>query len=175
MQFRDFWALLLTILSAPFFILIYYLMTGGSSTTYSLNYFVADRDSSSIIRDHLVNELKAVKYTNGENALAVSEIYDTLTIKDLIKNRKVDLLLTIPQGFTDSLKKGNPPEFIIYGEASNPKYTIGTIFTVTAIESLVKKLTSNKPLYTFQEKFMGNSISKSEFDIYAPEYLSFQL
>src|SRR5512133_1784984 len=87
MQFRDFWALLLTILSAPFFILIYYLMTGGSSTTYSVNYFFADRDSSSIIRDQLVNELKAVKYTNGENALDISEIYDTLTVKDLIKNR----------------------------------------------------------------------------------------
>lgn len=175
MQFRDFWALLLTILSAPFFILIYYLMTGGSSTTYTVNYFFADNDSTSIVKEQLVKELKAVRYASGENALSVSETDDTIVVKDLIKNRKVDLLLTIPQGFTDSLKEGNPPDFLIYGEASNPKYSIGTIFTITAIESYVKNQTRNKPLYTFQEKFMGNSITKSEFDIYAPGIFIFSI
>jgi len=175
MQFRDFWALLLTVLSAPFFILIYYLMTGGSSTTYSVNYFYADTSSTSFIKDQLVTELKAVKYANGEAALNVSETEDTIMVKNLIKNRKVDLLITIPQGFADSLKTGNAPDFQIFGEASNPKYSIGTIFTITAIESLVKRVSGNKPLYTFQEKFMGNSVTKSEFDIYAPGIFIFSI
>jgi ABC-2 type transport system permease protein len=175
MQLRDFWALLLTILSAPFFILVYYLMTGGSSTTYSVNYFFADTSNSSFIKEQLVNELKAVKYANGETALNVYETEDTISVKNQIKNRKVDLLITIPQGFADSLKTGKTPDFLIFGEASNPKYSIGTILTITAIESLVQKVTKNKPLYTFQEKFMGNSMTKSEFDIYAPGIFIFSI
>ena len=174
MQFRDFWALLLTILSAPFFILIYYLMTSGGSTSYTINCYYADIGNSSI-KNQLLSELKAVKYANGKAALKVFETGDTISVKDLIKNRKVDLLITIPQGFSDSLKTGNTPNFMIYGEASNPKYSIATIFTITGVESLVKKLTRNEPLYTFQEKFMGNSMTKSEFDIYAPGIFIFSI
>lgn len=175
MQLRDYWALLLTILSAPFFIFVYFIMTGGSSTTYNINYLYADTTDVSNIKIQLVNELKAVKYKDGKSALNVFEADDTAEVKDLIKNRKVDLLVTIPIGFADSLIAGNAPEFMLFGEASNPKYSVGTIFTITAMESLVKKYTKSKPLYTFQENFMGNSIAKSEFDIYAPGIFIFSI
>jgi len=175
MQFRDFWALLLTILSAPFFILIYYLMTGGSSTTYSVSIFDADKTNNSIIRNQLVSEMRAVKYANGEEALVIFEAEDTMSVMKQIKNRKTDLLVTIPQGFADSLSMGKTPHFQIFGEASNPKYSIGTIFTITAVESLVEKVTGNKPLYAFEEKFMGNSMTKTEFDIYVPGIFIFSI
>ena len=84
-------------------------------------------------------------------------------------------LVVIPQGFTDSLKNGGTPDFFIYGDASNPKYSIGIIFTFTGIESLIKSYSGNKPLYTFQEKLMGNSQAKSEFDIYVPGIFIFSI
>lgn len=175
MQLRDYWALLLTILSAPFFIFVYFIMTGGGSTTYNINYLYADTTDVASIKNQLVNELKAVKYKDGKSALQVFETDDTASVKSLIKNRKVDLLITIPIGFADSLIKGNAPEFVLFGEANNPKYSVGTIFTITAMESLVKKFTKSKPLYTFQENFMGNSMAKSEFDIYAPGIFIFSI
>jgi ABC-2 type transport system permease protein len=175
MQFRDFWALLLTLLSAPFFILVYFLMTGGSTTTYNIQYQYSDPTDSLSIRNRLVSELNAVKYADGKTALKVSYAKDTASVNDLIKNRKVDLFLLIPSGFADSLRTGNPPDFTIFGEASNPKYSIATIFTLTGIESLIKKLSGNKPLYNFQEKLMGNSLVKSEFDIYAPGIFIFSI
>lgn len=175
MQFRDFWALLLTILSAPFFIFIYFIMTGGGSTTYTLNYYYGDIADSSGIKTLFEGELKAVRFSDGKSVLKVSETRDTTSVLTLIKNRKVDLLVTIPAGFADSLKKNKVPEFFIFGDASNPKYSIGTIFTVTGIESFVKKYSGNKPLYTFQEKLMGNSLAKSEFDIYAPGIFIFSI
>jgi ABC-2 type transport system permease protein len=175
MQFRDFWALLLTVLSAPFFIVIYFLMTGGSATTYNIQYQYVDTIDALNIRNQLVTELKAVKYADGKSALKISETYDTAIVKNLIKNRKVDLFLLIPSGFADSLKSGNTPDFTVFGEASNPKYSIATIFTLTGIESLIKKQSRNKPLYNFQEKLMGNSLAKSEFDIYAPGIFIFSI
>jgi ABC-2 type transport system permease protein len=175
MQFRDFWALLLTILSAPFFIFIYFIMTGGGSTTYTINYNYADTTDASAIKNQFVGELKGVKYADGKSALKVFETNDTASVLNLIKNRKVDLLVMVPQGFADSLKIGKPANFLLFGEASNPKYSIGTIFTLTGIESLIKKLSRNKPLYTFQETMLGNSLAKSEFDIYAPGIFIFSI
>lgn len=175
MQFRDYWALLLTILSAPFFIFVYFIMTGGGSTTYTVNYLYEDTTGVSNVKTQFVRELKAVQYANGKSVLNVTETKDTTAVKTYIKNRKVDLLIIIPKGFADSLKSGNIPNFLIFGEASNPKYSIGIIFTITGIESLVKTFSTNKPLYTFQEKLMGNSQAKSEFDIYAPGIFIFSI
>lgn len=175
MQFRDYWALLLTILSAPFFIFVYFIMTGGGSTTYNVNYYYADTSDTSDIKELFEKELSAVKYTNGKSALKITETKDTTSVTTSIKNRKADLLVFVPKGFSDSLKTGKTPNFIISGEASNPKYSIGIIFTISGIESLIKKFSGNKPLYTFQEKMMGNSQAKSEFDVYAPGIFIFSI
>jgi ABC-2 type transport system permease protein len=40
---------------------------------------------------------------------------------------------------------------------------------------MVRKYTQNKPLYTFNEQFMGNSLAKSEFDIYVPGIFVFSI
>lgn len=175
MQFRDYWALLLTILSAPFFILVYFILTGGGSTTYSVNYLYEDKPDLMNIEERFVNELNAVKYANGKAVLKIVESKDTSLSVTSIKNRKTDLLVVIPQGFADSLKNGRVPHFLVFGEASNPKYSIGIIFTITGIESLVKSFSPNKPLYTFREKLMGNSEAKTEFDIYVPGIFIFSI
>ena len=175
MQLRDYWALLLTILSAPFFIFVYFMLTGGGSTTYSVNYLYNDTKDTTGIESRLLRELKAVKYADGKPVLNVLETKDTAVSVNSIKNRKTDLLVIIPVGFADSLRSGRVPDFTVYGEASNPKYSIGIIFTLTGIESLVKAYSPNKPLYTFQEKLMGNSKAKSEFDIYVPGIFIFSI
>lgn len=150
-------------------------MTGGSTTTYNIQFQYADTVNALNIRNQLITGLKAVKYADGKSALNVSETSDSASVKNLIKNRKVDLFLLIPGGFADSLRTGNTPHFTVFGEASNPKYPIATIFTLTGIEALIKKLSGNKPLYDFQEKLMGNSLAKSEFDIYAPGIFIFSI
>jgi ABC-2 type transport system permease protein len=119
--------------------------------------------------------LNAVTYNSGEHALILTTVQDTAAAKTLIKNRKADVLLIIPDGFSDSLKTAHAPNFQVFGEASNPKYSIGLIFSITGIESLVRKYSQSKPLYTFDEKFMGNSLAKSEFDIYVPGIFVFSI
>lgn len=175
MQIRDFGALMLTILSAPFFILVYYAMTSGGSTTYSVLVYDGDGRGSTEIVKQVLDELSAVTYNSGEQALIISEIQDTATAKTRIKNRKADVLIVLPEGFSDSLKVSKAPNFQVFGEASNPKYSIGLIFSITGIESMISKYSENKPRYTFEEKFMGNSLSKSEFDIYAPGIFVFSI
>jgi ABC-2 type transport system permease protein len=175
MQWRDYWALLLTILSAPFFVFIYFIITSGGSTTYTLHYAYNDTADSSKLKKEILYQLNGVKYSNGISSLRIVESSDTAASKVLIKNREVDLLLMIPKGFADSLKTGKAPNFQIFGEASNPKYSVGLIFTITGIESFVRQYSPIKPIYTFEEKFMGNSQAKSEFDVYAPGIFIFAI
>jgi len=175
MQIRDYWVLILTIISAPFFIFIYYLMTSGGSTTYSVNLFFADKSITPVVKSKLLNELTAMKYSNNQPSLEVKETTDSVWSKKLIKDRNLDILLTIPQGFSDSLRSGKSPRFIIMGEAGNPKYSLALILSITAIENLTKQFIKNKPYYTFDEKFMGNSSAKSEFDLYVPGVLIFSV
>jgi ABC-2 type transport system permease protein len=175
MQFRDYWAFLLTVLSAPFFILVYYVMTNGGSTTYSVHYCYSDTTGTSTVKQEFVSKLNGIAYANGKPALMLTETTDTAGAKILIKNRKTDILVVIPHGFSDSLQTGKAPNFQIYGEAGNPKYSVGLIFTITGIEKLVGNFTQNRPLYTFSENFMGNSQAKSEFDVYAPGIFIFSI
>jgi ABC-2 type transport system permease protein len=175
MQVRDYWALLLTVSAAPFFVFIYYVMTSGGSTTYSVQCFFQDPIKTGIFKEQIINNLKGVTYSNGKNTLEVSLTDDTVTSKQLIRDRKADVLLVIPEGFSDSLKSGGAPEFQVFGEASNPKYSIGLIFTITGIEALVKQYSGKKPLYTFRETFMGNSEAKTEFEVYVPGIFVFSI
>lgn len=175
MQMRDYWALLLTIISAPFFVFVYYAMTSGGSTSYSVHYYYADIADSTKNKSQLIHYLQEVKYTNGDAALKLTETQNTITSKALIKERKIDLLIVIPSGFNDSLKTAKPPHFIIFGEATNPKYSIGLIFAITGIDMLTKQYSLQKPIYTFEEKFLGNSQAKSEFDVYVPGIFIFSI
>jgi ABC-2 type transport system permease protein len=175
MQMRDYWALLLTISAAPFFVFIYYVMTSGGSTTYAVHCYFSNPGKSTIYKEKLIEGLEGIVYSNGKNALKITETSDTTLSKQLIQDRKADVLLVIPQGFSDSLRSGSAPNFLVYGEASNPKYSIGLIFTITGIDNLVKQYSGNKPIYTFQEKFMGNSEAKSEFEVYVPGIFVFSI
>jgi ABC-2 type transport system permease protein len=175
MQVRDYWALLLTILSAPFFVFVYFAMTGGGSTTYAVSYFYADQSSGKEVKSMFLQELGAINYSGGKPLLQLLETRDTSEVLKQIKDRKVDLLLVIPKGFADSLTNAKTPLFQVYGEASNPKYSIALIFSITGIESLVRKFSQTKPMYVFEENFLGNSQAKSEFDIYVPGIFIFSI
>lgn len=175
MQMRDYWALLLTISAAPFFVFIYYAMTSGGSTTYSVHLFYQNTEKIETYKEQLINNLKSVSYSNGKSTLEITETTDTAAAKQLIRDRKADVLLYIPDGFSDSLKAGRAPEFLVFGEASNPKYSIGLIFTISGVEELVKQFSEKEPLYTFREEFMGNSEARSEFEVYVPGIFVFSI
>jgi ABC-2 type transport system permease protein len=119
--------------------------------------------------------MQAVSYNNGPALLHLVEIIDTNEAKKSISDRKADVLIVISDGFSDSLKVGSTPHFIVFGEASNPKYSIGLIFSVTGIETLIRNHSAIKPVYTFRERFLGNSEAKSEFDVYAPGIFVFSM
>lgn len=175
MQLRDYWALLLTILSAPFFIFIYYVITSGGSVTYTVHYLYENTADSLGIKKVLTKELNSVQYSNGAQALEIKETNDTANTFRMIRDRNVDLMILFPVGFSDSLQRGGTADFSVFGEASNPKYSIALIFTVTGIENIVSHFSHVKPAYTFNERFLGNSQAKTEFDVYVPGIFIFSI
>jgi ABC-2 type transport system permease protein len=174
MQMRDLWAFALTILAAPFFILVYFAITSGGSTTYSVLYRFDEKITEPDKRA-LMQKLETVTYNNGPAALKLTECADTTMIRSSLADRKADLYIGIPAGFFDSLEHQRPPHFNIMGEAGNPKYSVGLIFTIMGIENLVKNHGGLPSAYTFQEIFTGNSLTKTEFEAYAPGIFIFSI
>lgn len=174
MQMRDIWAFALTILAAPFFILVYFAITSGGSTTYSVMYRFDDKITAKH-KQELLKKLEMISYNDGPAALQLKECRDTTTIRTSLADRKSDVFIGIPSGFFDSLEQQRPPHFLIMGEAGNPKYAVGLIFTIMGIENLVKSHVGISPAYTFQEVFTGNSMTKTEFEAYAPGIFIFSI
>lgn len=174
MQLRDYWALLLTLSSAPFFILIYYLITSGGSTSYHVSCIWKDAPQTTIEQE-LQNALKNQVYQDGSPVLKIENFSDTLLAKQKLSDRKLDVLVLIPAGFADSVMTGGTPAFRIYGDASNPRYSVGMIFMLQAIGQMLSKHSTQSYPYAFEEIFLGNTAGRTEFEVYVPGILVFSI
>jgi ABC-2 type transport system permease protein len=174
MQMRDYWALLLTISSAPFFILIYYLITSGGSTSYHVACIWNDAPLTAVEKE-LQHSLNSQVYQDGSPVLRIDNISDTVMAKQKLSDRKLDVLVLIPAGFADSVRSGGTPAFRIYGDASNPRYSVGMIFMLQAIDLMLSKHNTQRYPYAFEEIFLGNTAGRTEFEVYVPGILVFSI
>ncbi len=174
MQLRDYWALLLTLISAPFFVLIYYLITSGGSTSYHVALIWKDAPSTTIERE-LLESLRSQEYQDGSAVLQIENFTDTTLAKQKLIDRKLDAMLLIPKGFADSVVAGGIPQFRIYGDASNPRYSVGMIFMLQAIDQMVSMHSEQQYPYIFEEIFLGNTGGRTEFEVYVPGILVFSI
>jgi len=174
MQLRDYWALILTIISAPFFVLVYYVITSGGATTYTLH--CSWQETTAVKeRSQLAEAYSNIVYSNGKKALNILWNNDSVKAITAIRNRKADVWIVFPDGFSDQLKEGKSPEVRVFGEASNPKYSVGLIFALQGVEQLVQSFGEAQSPYTLKESFLGNSDAKTEFEIYVPGILVFSI
>lgn len=174
MQLRDYWALILTVVSAPFFVLVYYLITSGGSTTYTLQCSWLDPAGTQML-EQLQQEFGGIAYSNGKQALKVVMSNDSVQAFSDIHNRKTDVWIVFSNGFSNQLKEGLHPEIKVFGDASNPKYSVGLIFALQGVERLVDNYAAGRSAYTLTENLLGNSEAKTEFEIYVPGILVFSI
>ena len=183
-QLRDYWVLLLTLMASPFFVLIYWLISGGFNTTYNIgiiNYdgYQAEKKTRSI--ELIVENLKALKYKDGTPMVKVELLKSDDDAKRLLKERGIDVFLTFPKGFSSVIKKiiengdTSRPAFQIAGDPVNPKYLVAAIVITSSIEDDIKKATGLKSVVTMEETFIGNSLEKNDFDLYVPGLLIFSV
>jgi ABC-2 type transport system permease protein len=183
-QLRDYWVLLLTLSASPFFVMIYWLMSSTGNTTYRI--LLIDNDKPTVhsqIRqaDSLINLMQQAKYADNKPIIEFRKVDNRQQAFGILKNRDAEMVLEIPDDFSEKIQgcKLNPdsirPATWMAGDASNPRYSIAAIMAYTYVEEFVKRQTGMQSVVTMHEEFLGNSVKRTEFDVYVPGMLIFSL
>ena len=182
---RDAWMLGLTLAFAPFFVLLYYLITAGGSTTYII--LTINNDAGIQLADgttfhagrEAVAALKGITYGDGQPLLKTVPAADLAEAEPILRNRGAAAFILIPENFSQtiqSLQSGDrsvTTQITFGGDVSNPYYMVGVNLSLTAIDGYIMQATGQQPLIGYVEKPLGASAARTEFETYVPGTLIF--
>jgi ABC-2 type transport system permease protein len=183
-QKRDLWVLGLSLAFAPLFVIIYYLMTGGTgSTSYSV--LVIDRDhpvprtdgSTITAGKEIIQGMRQVAYKNGNPLLKVSLVEDAAQAEKQVRDRQASVLLIIPEDLSATLaayQSGDTnatTQVTFRGDLTNPTYTIAAVIVMTVTDTYINATTHAPRPVVINEIPLGASSSRSEFENYIPGLL----
>jgi ABC-2 type transport system permease protein len=173
---RDWKILILAIVFAPFFIYLMYMYMGDSGSSV-YNVVLINYDEKGKISNELINEWKKMKTEDGKSVLKIREVPDSLTAREMIKNKDADLFITIPEDFSDSFKmfivdgEGSLSPLKSYGDQANMKYMIAASFVDYITFSYISQKTGIEIPVNVKYEYAGRGKSLSEFDLYVPALL----
>ncbi|MBE0447383.1 MAG: ABC transporter permease [Actinobacteria bacterium] len=181
-QIRDYWTLVLVLSIAPFFVILYWLILGGGSTTYGIAILNKDQgihqdDVKRNFGKELAVSIKSITYIDKTPILKISDIKNQEEAETKIKNRSVSLLMIIPEDFSQVINSYNNQEdhagshITIVGDASNAQYAVAVAITSAALDHFTQQVFNEKHPVQITEKFLGGSASRTEFENYVPGLL----
>lgn len=183
-QLRDYWGLILTLITAPFFVTIYWLVFSGSSSTYKVLVINQDIGISREINygNEAVKMMKDMKYENGGNILDIKILNSEQEAKEILTNKDASALLLFPPQFSSQIqtaasgKDSTVPTVKMVGNITNTQYPITSIMLISSIENFVMSTTKAKRFYNFTEEFIGKNVkNRTDFDLTVPGLLIFSI
>ena len=176
-QLRSVWMLILTISIAPVFVLVYWFITGGGTTTYKVMVINNDQAGSISASQQIIENIQSLSYANGQPILKVIMSSDRAEAERGLKNREAAALLIFPADFTSTLAAAKEPGFdastqlTVVGDLTYPYYPLVSIMALTAVDDYVKaELGQNSPVL-LEEVPLGASNARTEFEMYVPALL----
>jgi ABC-2 type transport system permease protein len=180
-QKRDLMVLALSLAFAPLFVVLYWLMTGGSgSTAYGVLVInddvavtLANGSSMSAGRD-VIRELESLTYKNGSPLLRVNRVSDRAEAETQLRNRRAAILIIIPPDFSCVIRamlEGSEPmttAVTFVGDLTNPYYTIAAVTSMTAADQYIQAASPHRRPVEMIETPLGGSAARTEFENYVP-------
>lgn len=177
-QLRNYWVLLLTVLLAPFFVFVYYLMMEAYEPRYDI--LILNNDAGMISEDHPLSYgqevqpfIKAYVAEINDAPLKVRMIKDKALAMEKLRQKKADVLMIIPPDFSKRLKTNTDraPEVEMMGDLSSIAYMVSAVWLGEIMNDFMASSTGQRRLYTVKETALGNSGELSEFDMLMPGML----
>jgi len=184
-QSRDVLVLVLTLIFAPLFVLLYTLFFPSGSTTYSV--LVINHDVSvqlpdgSVLAggDDLMTAMSGVTYADGSSILKIVEIEDRKEAEARLRDRDAAMLVIIASDLSSTIAAAQKGEVtitntvIFVGDLTNPQYALTSSISKAAIDGYIQNVTDrSSPLYVTEEA-LGGSAARTEFENYVPGLLVF--
>ena len=181
-QLRHFWIFILTISMAPFFVFIYYWFTGASQPQYDLLILNNDKgienvsgkiNYSTVLVDNMISSSK----DSLNFPLTIATTKSRVEAINLLKNKKADALVVIPENFSErlmdlsnSLSK-KPLNIEFTGDLTNMNYMITAVWTNEIINEFIYERTQIINPVSIKETALGLSGNINEFDLLVPGLL----
>ena len=198
-QSRDLWVLALSLVAAPFFVVLYWLLFVGGSTAYGVLVLNADRgavlaDGTMFSAgDELVAGLEKVTYASGSPLLRVRRASDLESAKATLANRDAALLLVLPEDFSRGIlafreatsggdgapvggsdgPSGPPaaPTVTFIGDLTSAAYAVSSVLTLATLDEYLQAATGQTRPVELAEEPLGASGVRTEFETYVPGLL----
>ncbi|PKN98772.1 MAG: hypothetical protein CVU42_11180 [Chloroflexi bacterium HGW-Chloroflexi-4] len=176
-QLRSYWLLILSISIAPVFVLLYWMITGGGSTTYRVLIINRDQQNAESVSAEVIEKIQQLSYSDGQPILKVTLIEDQTTAETKLRNREATALMIFPENFSSTLLaagKGQKVESVkltLIGDLTNPYYPMVSIMAVSAVDEYVKDMIGQYSPVVLNEIPLGASAARTEFEMYVPALL----
>jgi ABC-2 type transport system permease protein len=179
--FRDWKMLSLTLTFAPFFVLLMYGYLGHSAPVYQVA--VVNEDVEGGLSDGLVSALQLVGSQEGEPTLMIREITESEG-DDLLQDRRADVVLVIPAGFSAALEAfradpesatGAPLPVPTRGDPANPDYFMAAFWTDMTVMGFMEYASGIRSPLTLAAETVSSTTSLTDFELYVPGLLSLSL
>jgi len=182
---RDKWILGLTLVFAPFFVFLYWMILSGGSTSYTVLVINKDvgvqRSDGSTFRsgEHILAAIRGITYADGSPLLKATIASDRTEADRILRDRGAAAFILIPEDFSQTLQKLESGDRSITtmitfgGDLSNPYYMVAVNLALTAVDGYIQEVTGQQPLIGYMEEPLGASAARSEFEAYVPASLIF--
>ncbi len=181
-QIRSFWILFLTVAMAPFFVGVYYLINESSLPGYDILIINHDKGfgtENKIVNlgDELIKSANPDLFIKNDIPVTISHINNQDSAINLLKKKKADVLIIIPEGFSDSLMLGLtesrpvPPQIEFIGDMTNFNYMIAAIWGSEYIRIYIGNISGFPSPFKLKETNLGQTSGFDDFDLYMPGLL----
>ncbi|MBN1416398.1 MAG: ABC transporter permease [Bacteroidales bacterium] len=177
-QLRSFWLLVLTIATAPFFVVVYNLINESYKPSYDI---LLVNDDRGIITDttgdiNLGDTLTSYIDRTIKSGFTFQVTDRWSDAKEKLENKKADVAIRIPEGFSSMMyghekKPEILPRIEFSGNLTDMSYIIGAIGVYDGISAFFSTYLETAPQFIMEETPLGASGSLSDFDLAVPGLL----
>ena len=180
-QVREYWILVLTVVMAPIFIAVYYLMSETEDPVYEVILINldqgADRSNGPVnLGDSIINYSTLVSVMKGMDLLKFSTLASREQAMQWLRTRKADVAIVLPENLSPAVY-GNPDltgeaaRIELIGDVTRMEYVIGAVWSEELISRFLQDQAGIRMPFVWQETTLGFSGARTSFELYTPGLL----
>lgn len=180
-QLREYWILVLTVLMAPLFIAIYFLMAETEDPVYDVILVNLDRATEYRAKNFQLGD-SIVNYASmlsQEPAYGMINIYSSESREEAVESlrtRKADVVLVLPENLSASVaaypdSSDLTSRIELIGDVTQMEYIVGAVWSEELINSYIKEIAGIRMPVSWYETTLGFSGKRTYFELYVPGLL----
>lgn len=179
-QVREPWTLVMVLITAPAFLLLYGLFMGGGSSSYNVlllnedHGLMQDAGHAFFAGQEIKGAVEGLTYADGQPMLKLRPVSSRVEAEKKLKNRDAVLLVVLPEGFTRALAAGpgrDPAvqaKVTFVGDLTSPGYIVATALIQGILNQIIYEATVGSSPIAMEEKALGISGARTEIEAYIP-------